>query len=123
MEKLNVFKCSVCGNMVEVLAVGGGTLTCCGEAMEQLEEKTQDAATEKHVPIIEATDKGIKVIVGSTAHPMEEQHFIQWIEAVRGETVCRAYLKPGQAPEAEFAMPEDGVSAREYCNVHGLWKS
>ena len=123
MQKLNVYKCSVCGNMVEVLAVGGGTLACCGQPMDKLDENTTDAATEKHVPVIEATENGVKIKVGSVAHPMEDSHFIQWVEAIKGDVVCRAFLKPGAVPEAEFPVPADGVTAREYCNLHGLWKA
>lgn len=118
-----VYKCSVCGNIVEVLFVGGGELVCCGKPMELQNEKTQDAGNEKHVPVIEKTEKGIKVKVGSVPHPMEEAHFIQWIEAIVDGKVCRQNLTPGQAPEAEFEIQAENIVAREYCNLHGLWKS
>lgn len=119
MEKLSVFKCAKCGNIVEVMHVGGGTLSCCGEPMKQLKENTTDAATEKHVPVFD----GSKVKVGSVAHPMQDDHYIEWIEIINGDRVCRKFLKPGEAPEAEFSKPEAGTTAREYCNKHGLWKA
>ena len=118
-----VYKCSVCGNIVEVLFVGGGELVCCGKPMELQEEKTADSATEKHVPVVEKTENGVKVKVGSEPHPMEEAHFIQWIEVIADGKVYRQDLKSGQAPEAEFEIQAENVVAREYCNVHGLWKS
>ena len=119
MELLSVYKCAKCGNMVEVLHVGGGPLTCCGEPMQLLKENTTDAATEKHVPAIE----GNNVKVGSVAHPMEADHYIEWIEVINGERVCRCFLKPGEKPEAAFDSAEPGATAREYCNKHGLWKA
>ena len=118
-----VYKCSVCGNIVEVLFVGGGELVCCGKPMELQEEKTADSATEKHVPVIEKTEKGVKVKVGSAPHPMEDAHYIQWIEIIADGKVYRQDLKPGQAPEAEFEIQAENIVAREYCNLHGLWKS
>jgi superoxide reductase len=118
-----VYKCSVCGNIIETLFVGGGELVCCGKPMELQEEKTADSATEKHVPIIEKTEKGVKVKVGSVPHPMDDAHYIQWIEIVADGKVYRQDLKPGQAPEAEFEIQAENIVAREYCNVHGLWKS
>ena len=119
MEKLNVFKCSKCGNIVEVMHVGGGTLSCCGESMKLLKENTTDAATEKHVPVLD----GNKVKVGSVAHPMENDHYIEWIEVINGERVCRQFLKPGEEPAAEFGCATSASTLREYCNKHGLWKS
>ena len=121
-KQLQVYKCEVCGAMVEVLQGGGGQLVCCGKPMTLLEENTTDAATEKHVPVVEKTSSGIKVTVGSVAHPMQGDHYIQWIEAVAGDKVYRVFLKPGGSPEAEFPVPEDGTVVREYCNLHGLWK-
>ena len=117
-EQKQVYKCEVCGNIVEVLHAGGGTLVCCGQNMNLQEENTVDAAQEKHVPIIE----GKKVKIGSTPHPMEEAHYIEWIEATSelGET-CKKFLKPGDKPEAEFLFKVK--EARAYCNLHGLWKS
>ncbi len=119
MKKLDVFKCSVCGNVVEVMSVGGGELTCCGQPMVQLRENTTDAAKEKHVPVLE----GKTVKVGSVAHPMAEDHYIEWIEVINGERVCRQFLKPGEEPAAEFGSAKAGSVAREYCNKHGLWKA
>jgi superoxide reductase len=109
--------------MVEVLEAGGGQLVCCGNPMTHLPENTTDAAQEKHVPVIEKVPGGTKVTVGSVPHPMEEAHSIRWIELISGENVCRRYLKAGEAPEALFAVEADDVSAREYCNLHGLWKA
>jgi len=121
-KQLQVYKCEVCGAMVEVLKGGGGQLVCCGKPMTLLEENTTDAATEKHVPVVEKTASGIKVTVGSVAHPMQADHYIQWIEAVAGDKVYRVFLKPGGSPEAEFPVSEEGTTVREYCNLHGLWK-
>jgi len=118
-----VYKCNVCGNMVEVLRVGGGTLVCCGQPMELQKEKTDDVGNEKHVPVVEKTATGIKVKVGSIPHPMEEKHFIEWIELIADGRYYRKFLKPGMAPEAEFEIRTDVVSVREFCNIHGLWKT
>lgn len=123
MERNNVYKCSVCGNIVEVLHVGGGQLVCCGKPMELLNEKTTDAGLEKHVPVVEKTPTGYKVKVGSIPHPMEPAHFIQWIELIADGEVHRKFLKPGVPPEAEFKCSANTVFAREYCNIHGHWKS
>jgi superoxide reductase len=120
--KLEVYKCELCGNIVEVIHGGKGQLVCCGEPMALLSENTTDAATEKHVPVIEKIDGGYKVKVGSVAHPMEEKHYIEWIQLLAGGKACRQFLEPGQAPEAVFHTDAEKVSAREYCNVHGLWK-
>ena len=121
--KLEVYKCEVCGNIVEVLFVGGGELVCCGKPMILQSENTVDAAKEKHVPVIEKTASGYKVKVGSVAHPMEEKHYIQWIELVVDEVSYTQFLKPGSAPEAEFCVKGNKVIAREYCNLHGHWKT
>ncbi len=124
MTKLNeVYKCSICGNIVEVLHTGAGELVCCGKPMDLMEEKSEDQGLEKHVPVIEKTDKGVLVKVGSVPHPMEEKHYIEWIEIIADGTAYRKYLKPGDSPEAEFCIDAEQVTAREYCNVHGLWKS
>ncbi|MHB0935635.1 MAG: desulfoferrodoxin [Armatimonadota bacterium] len=117
-----VYVCRECGNMVEVLRVGGGELVCCGEPMELLQENTVDAAREKHVPVIEKTETGYRVSVGSVAHPMEEKHYIEWIELLADGQIYRKYLQPGDAPVAEFVVTAAQVSAREHCNLHGLWK-
>jgi superoxide reductase len=121
-EKLQVYKCNVCGNIVEVLHGGVGQLVCCDEPMELLDEKTADTGKEKHVPVIEKIDGGYKVKVGSVPHPMEEKHFIEWIELLADGKTYRQFLDPGLAPEAVFHIEGDSVSAREHCNIHGLWK-
>lgn len=123
-KRLQVYKCEVCGNMVEVIHASAGTLVCCGKPMTLQEEGVTDAATEKHVPVIEKTDAGIKVKVGSVAHPMEEKHYIEWIQLIAGDKAYRRFLKPGDVPEAVFDVNGDGdLVAREYCNLHGLWKA
>ena len=121
-QKLQVYKCEVCGNIVEVLQGGNGQLVCCGKPMKLLVENTTDAAREKHVPVVEKVAGGYKVRVGSVPHPMEEKHFIEWIELVAGDKAYRQFLSPGQAPEAFFSVEAESVFAREYCNLHGLWK-
>jgi superoxide reductase len=113
----------MCGNIVQVLHGGDGELVCCGEPMVRLEEQTADYKTEKHVPMIEKQDGGFLVKVGSVPHPMEEKHYIEWIELIADGVSYREYLKPGDEPEAYFCIEADDVSAREYCNVHSLWKS
>ena len=118
-----VYKCNVCGNIVSVLHAGGGELVCCGQPMQLLDEKTQDEGNEKHVPVIEKTDKGIKVKVGSVPHPMEEKHYIEWVEVIVNGRVYRKFLKPGNQPEVEFEIIGENIQAREYCSIHGLWKS
>jgi superoxide reductase len=122
-EKLEIYKCKVCGNIVEVLHGGDGELVCCGQPMENMAAKTADAGKEKHVPVIEKISGGYKVKVGSIAHPMEEKHYIEWIELLADGKAYRQFLEPGTAPEAVFNIEADSVSAREHCNVHGLWRS
>jgi superoxide reductase len=122
-ERLEVYKCEACGNIVEVLTGGAGELVCCGEPMKRMTENTVDAAKEKHVPVIEQTAEGIKVKVGSVAHPMEEKHYIEWIEIIADGKAYRQFLNPGEAPEAVFPIQATQVTAREYCNLHGLWKA
>ena len=122
-EQLQVFKCEKCGIIVEVLNAGAGTLVCCGQDMTLLAENTVDAAREKHVPVVEKVDGGFKVTVGSVAHPMEEKHYIQWIELLADGKAYRQFLKPGGAPEAVFPVEAASASARELCNLHGLWKA
>lgn len=122
MTKLNeVYRCSVCGNIVEVVNAGGGELHCCGKPMQLMKENSVDAAREKHVPVIEKIAGGYKVTVGSVEHPMLDNHYIQWIELFDGEKVMRYHLKPGEKPEATFVTQAENVKAREYCNLHGLW--
>ena len=122
-NRLEVYKCEHCGNIVEVLHAAGGQLVCCGEPMKLIVENTVDASKEKHVPVIEKTTDGYKVSVGSVLHPMEEKHYIEWIELLADGKILRAYLKPGDTPVAEFCTSASQVTAREYCNLHGLWKS
>ncbi|MEA4856463.1 MAG: desulfoferrodoxin [Solidesulfovibrio sp.] len=121
-EQLEIYKCELCGNIVEVLHAGGGELVCCGQPMKLFTENTVDAAKEKHVPVIEKTADGYLVKVGAVPHPMEEKHWIEWIELVADGKVYRQFLKPGEKPEATFCIKADKVYAREYCNIHGLWK-
>ena len=124
MTELNqIYKCAKCGNIVEVLHTGAGELVCCGEPMALQKENTVDASPEKHVPVIEKTEKGFKVKVGSVPHPMEETHYIEWIEILADGKAYRKFLKPGDTPEAEFCVEAENVVAREYCNLHGLWRS
>jgi len=122
-QRMQVYKCAVCGNIVEVVHAAAGTLVCCGKPMNLLTENTTDAATEKHVPVIEKTDGGYKVTVGSVAHPMEEKHYIEWIELMADGKAYRQFLNPADKPEAFFKLDAKQVSAREYCNLHGLWKA
>jgi superoxide reductase len=119
-----IYKCNTCGNIVEVLHGGAGELVCCGEPMNLLEEKTEDSSIEKHVPYIEKTANGIIVKVGQNQdHPMIEEHYIEWIQVIADGVSHRKFLHPGEKPQAEFAIKADAIEAREYCNVHGLWKS
>lgn len=124
MTQLNqIYKCEVCGNIVEVLHTGKGELVCCGQPMKLMTENTVDAAKEKHVPVIEKSGNKVTVKVGSVAHPMEEKHYIEFIELMADGKVYRKFLKPGEAPEATFEVTAAQVTAREYCNLHGLWKA
>lgn len=122
-EKKQVYKCMLCGNIVEMLHTGMGELVCCEKPMVLFTENSVDAAKEKHVPVIEKTGNGFKVKLGSVAHPMEEKHYIEWIELTAGEKSYKKFLNPGDAPEAEFCIDTAEVTARAYCNLHGLWKS
>ena len=119
-----IYKCEVCGNIVEVIHKGKGELFCCGKPMVELEEKTADSSIEKHVPYIERVGNKYVVKVGQNQeHPMTEDHYIEWIELSVDGVIYKKYLTPNDKPEAEFEVPEGKeVSAREYCNVHGLWK-
>ncbi len=125
MAKLReIYKCEICGNIVEVLHAGAGALVCCGQEMKLFEEKTEDASTEKHVPYVEKTGNGVLVKVGQNqGHPMTEEHQIEWIQIIADGVSYRKFLKPGDKPQAEFNIKTDKIEAREYCNVHGLWKS
>lgn len=122
-QKLQIYKCEKCGNIVEVLHEGVGQLVCCGQPMKLFTENTVDAAQEKHVPVIEKVEGGYKVKVGSVPHPMEEKHYIEWIEIIADGKVLRQFLSPGQQPEAFFCIDAQSITAREYCNLHGLWKA
>lgn len=124
MAELNeIYKCNVCGNIVEMVHVGKGTMVCCGQPMNLMKANTEDASKEKHVPVIEAVTNGVKVKIGSVAHPMEEKHYIEWIEILADGIVYRKYLKPGDAPEAVFEVQAQNIKARAYCNIHGLWQA
>ncbi len=118
-----IYKCQTCGNIVQVLHDGAGELVCCGKPMELLMEKTDDVGKEKHVPIVEKTENGIKVKVGSIPHPMEEKHYIEWIQVITKDGAQRRYLQPNDAPEAEFCVLSEVLTVRAYCNVHGLWRA
>lgn len=120
-KKLQVYKCEVCGNIVEVLHEGAGELVCCDQPMKLLQEQTEEQGKEKHLPVIEKTDVGIKVKVGSVPHPMEEKHYIEWVAVQTDRGIFRKFLKPGEKPEAQFETKQDILQAREYCNIHGLW--
>ena len=124
-----IYKCQACGNIVEMVHTGAGELVCCGQPMELQKENTVDAAVEKHVPVVEKTEKGVRVKVGSVPHPMEEAHYIEWIEVLADGKVYRKFLRPASAEapagkaEAEFCVEAENITAREYCNLHGLWKA
>jgi superoxide reductase len=122
-KAMQVYKCEICGHIIEVLHGGEGELVCCGQAMKLQAENTVDAAKEKHVPVIEKIEGGYLVKVGSVPHPMEEKHYIEWIELIADGKAYRQFLKPGDQPQATFQIRASQVSAREYCNLHGLWKA
>ncbi|MBD3232339.1 MAG: desulfoferrodoxin [candidate division Zixibacteria bacterium] len=121
-ERLQIYECKSCGNIVEVVHASRGDLSCCNESMVLLKENTVDAAQEKHVPVAEKVDDGYKVKVGSVEHPMEEKHYIEWIELIADGKAYRQFLEPNQSPEATFKIGAKNVTAREFCNLHGLWK-
>lgn len=134
MTGLNqIYKCNICGNIVEMVHVGGGELVCCGAPMELKKENVEDAAQEKsadtkvmadkHVPVIKKTVKGVLVKIGSVPHPMEEKHYIEWIEVIMDGKSYKEFLKPDSEPQAEFCVKGNNITARAYCNLHGLWKS
>lgn len=122
-KQKEIYKCNICGNIVEVLHIGDGELVCCGQPMQLMKENTVDASKEKHVPVIEQTPTGVKVKIGAVPHPMEEKHYIEWIQIIADGVAYRKFLKPGDKPEAEFCVKAMKISAREYCNLHGLWKN
>lgn len=121
-KKLEVYKCMLCGNIVEVLDGGDGELVCCGQPMKRMAENSNDAAQEKHVPVIEKVNGGYKVKIGSVAHPMTDEHYIEWIELLADDKAYRQFLAPGQVAEVLFEVTANSVTARAYCNLHGLWK-
>jgi len=124
MNKIKeVYKCKICGNIVEIVHAGDGVLVCCGQPMILQIENTVDAVKEKHVPVVEKVKGGVLVKVGAVEHPMLEAHYIEWIEIQTANKMYRKYLNPGDKPEAIFLLEEEILSAREYCNVHGLWKA
>jgi superoxide reductase len=120
-KMFEVYKCETCGNMTKVIHASGGSMVCCGQPMTLLTEKTDDVGKEKHVPVVEKSAKGILVKIGSVPHPMEEKHFIEWVEVRSGENVFVRRFRPGEKPEAEFCFADPDVKVRAYCNVHGLW--
>ena len=122
-KRLEVYKCDICGNIVMVLHEGPGALVCCGEPMKLLEEQSAEMKLEKHVPVVEKDDGTVEITVGSTLHPMEEKHYIEWIEAQTEDKTYIKFLKPGDEPKADFKIDEKVVKAREFCNIHGLWKT
>lgn len=121
--KNGVYKCAVCGNIVEVLTAGKGVLVCCGAPMTLLAENSTDAAQEKHVPVISSADGQVTISVGSVAHPMTAEHYIEWIELIADGVSYRKFLQPGDEPKASFCATGSQLSARAYCNLHGLWKA
>jgi superoxide reductase len=124
MTKLKeIYKCEICGNIVEVVHASAGVLICCGQPMKLQVENTVDASKEKHVPVVENVKGGVLVKVGAVEHPMLEAHYIEWIEVQTANKLYRKYLNPGDIPQALFLINEEVVSVREYCNVHGLWKA
>ncbi|MFH1421296.1 MAG: desulfoferrodoxin [Planctomycetota bacterium] len=123
MVDLKIYKCNICGNVVELVHASKGQLVCCGQPMELMQEKTEDAGKEKHVPVVEKAGNAYKVKVGSVPHPMEEKHYIEWAQLLGEGRACRKFLKPGQTPEVEFAAKSDTPKIRIFCNIHGLWKA
>lgn len=120
-KKLEIYKCEICGNMVELVHEGKGELVCCGKAMVLQKDNVVEASFEKHIPVIEKQDEGILVKVGDDPHPMMEQHFIEWIEVIAEGKACRQFLKPDDKPEAFFKLTADNITVRAYCNLHGMW--
>jgi superoxide reductase len=118
-----VYKCAICGNIVAVLTGGQGALTCCNTPMDLMVENGTDAAHEKHVPMVIGIGDDIEVSVGSVAHPMQEEHYIEWIELIADGVSYRKFLKPGETPDVNFSVEAEEITARAYCNLHGLWRS
>ena len=122
-KKFEVYKCELCGNVVQVTTAGGGSLVCCGKPMTLQNENTVEASKEKHIPVVEKNENGIFVKVGSVAHPMEAKHYIEWIQVISGSRTHTKYFNPGDAPEAQFRITAKEYAVRAYCNIHGLWKN
>ena len=123
-ERLEICKCQLCGIIAEVLERGAGEMICCGEPMTRMTEKTSaQEGKEKHVPVVEIAEGAVTVKVGSVPHPMEQKHFIQWIEVISDGVAYRQFLKPGDASQATFNITAGELTVREYCNLHGLWKA
>ncbi len=122
-QRNEVYKCDLCGNIVEVLAGAAGALACCGEDMKLLKENTVDAAVEKHVPVSSDSSEGLLVNVGSVDHPMTDDHYIEWVELISGDTTYSVFLNPGDKPQVCFPALEGDLTVRAYCNLHGLWKN
>ncbi len=123
VERHQIYKCEVCGNIIEVLHGGAPALVCCNQPMKLYAENTTDAAQEKHVPVVETSGNMLKVKVGSTLHPMEDKHYIEWVEVIHGSRSYTHFFAPGDSPEAEFPVSGGNVTVRAYCNLHGLWKA
>jgi len=121
--KNQIYRCPICGNIIEILHAGNGQLVCCGQPMELVQPKTEDIGQEKHLPVIEKSEGKITVKIGSIPHPMEEAHYIEWIEITANNHIYKKFLQPGDAPEAVFEITAENVTAREYCNIHGLWQT
>lgn len=121
-KEIHFFRCTHCGNLITFLEESGAPVTCCGDVMSELKANVTDAAVEKHVPVTEKNEDKLTVTVGSTLHPMQEEHFIEWIVCVSGEKVEFRYLNPGDEPAVEFCGVTSGT-VYAYCNLHGLWKA
>lgn len=129
-QKNQIYKCEICGNVVEVLHTGVGELVCCGQPMKLLNEKTKEEGQEKHLPVIEELPAktcrekdGVNIKIGETEHLMVEDHYIEWIEIITEDGKRgKRFLEPGEKAEVEFYTRMKVVGARAYCNVHGLWK-
>jgi superoxide reductase len=122
-ERGAVYRCFTCGNIVEVLHAAAGELNCCGLPMERMQENTQEASLEKHLPVVRISGPSVEAEVGSVPHPMEEKHHIEWIEVQAGDRVFRRYLRPGEPAKASFMAGAEHIVVREYCNLHGLWRT
>lgn len=122
-ETYGIYKCNVCGNIVEVAHASSGTLVCCGQPMQLMKPKKTEEGSEKHLPVAEKNNKEIKINIGSVPHPMEEKHHIEWVEIINDDKSCRQFLHPGMKPEAGFCTEEKKARARAYCNIHGLWEA